>query len=145
MSCADDDMVKIWDVVNGTCLKTLTGQTESASHCGFHPSGTLVASGSAMTTLILTENKPMVVENAESPAPPHVLGGEEILDKPADKHAVKPRAQSARLSDRGSMVEKSQSVNNETRHRPGTAAIHGERSQLITNVERWLSSSFQRL
>ena len=48
VSCADDEMVKIWSVYNGLCLKTLESQTETSSHCGFHPSGALVASGTLL-------------------------------------------------------------------------------------------------
>ena len=147
VSCADDDMVKVWDVTDGKCLKSLEGRTESAAHCGFHPCGALVASGSAITTLVLanTAEPSDKTTGGETPAPPHELTGEEILDK-LSVSSVKPRAQSARPSRKVSldMIEES----NETivkPTRPGTAVPPVPRRQLITNVERWLSSSFQRL
>nr|KAG5689701.1 hypothetical protein BaRGS_006326 [Batillaria attramentaria] len=53
-SSSDDDSVKVWDVVNGQCVRTLEGQTDQAQHCSFTPGGALVASGAAMVTLAIT-------------------------------------------------------------------------------------------
>lgn len=146
VSCADDDMVKVWDVTDGKCLKSLEGKTESAAHCGFHPSGALVASGSATTTLVLAKGTQIPTGAAgETPAPPHILTGEEILDKP-ETPAVKQRAQSARPSRTASLAMIEEPDNMIVKpSRPGTALPPLPRKQLITNVERWLSSSFQRL
>lgn len=146
VSSADDDMVKIWDVTDGKCLKTLEGKTESAAHCGFHPSGALVASGSAVTTLVLADSKPITSQGRNSPAPPHILKGEEILDRPASVCVSKPRAQSARPSRKASLCGDNASENSIGKPvRPGTAIRQDEALERITNVERWLSSSFQRL
>lgn len=143
VSSADDEMVKIWNVHTGKCLKTLEGKTESSSHCAFHPSGALVASGSASTTLMLA-SKPLSVEHDGQS--PHKLEGEEILDKQEVVSGSRPRAQSARPL-RTTITDGTSSYNMH-KVRPKTA-VGGKTidtgPMLLSNVERWLSSSYQRL
>lgn len=149
VSSADDEMVKVWNVSDGECLKTLEGKTDVSSHCGFHPSGTLVASGSAMTTVALATGNPGETVTSNGGAP-HILAGEEILDKEVAPRA-KLRPQSAHPL--GSLeVERSvDSSNTSRRNRPRTAVAGSTKAKddirniSLDNVERWLSSSYQRL
>ncbi|XP_016325627.1 WD repeat-containing protein 38 [Sinocyclocheilus anshuiensis] len=45
-STAEGDMVRIWDVTTGVCLKRLQGHKDSAYGCVFTPDGKLLTSGS---------------------------------------------------------------------------------------------------
>ncbi|XP_050949406.1 WD repeat-containing protein 38 isoform X2 [Labeo rohita] len=45
-STAEGDMVRIWDVTTGVCLKRLQGHKDSAYGCVFTPEGKLLTSGS---------------------------------------------------------------------------------------------------
>lgn len=147
VSSADDDTVRIWNVATGECLKSLEGKTESASHCGFHPSGALVASGSATSTVALAGDPSWNTPNTG--VPPHVLSGEEILEKEATNLKTK-RAQSARVNSTKS------DICSNSKSRPKTAltrddsqnkelALNHTKISVHETVERWLSSSFQRL
>ena len=100
-----------------------------------------LCAGSATTTLLITDK--LAVPTANNGEPPHELAGEEILDKPVI-HRL--RAQSAKtlrsVSSEGSA--------NTHKSRPKTAASSEKgktaaRPITLSNVERWLSSSYQRL
>jgi len=45
-SCSDDQTIRLWDAVSGTCLKTLQGHTSWIRSVAFSPSGSQLASGS---------------------------------------------------------------------------------------------------
>ena len=96
-----------------------------------------------MTTLAIADKMPEKSTNTDEP--PHKLLGEEILDR-EDKEKCKPRAQSARpvrcLTGEGS------TDSSIARNRPKTAVEKdrgGYRPITLSNVERWLSSSYQNL
>lgn len=131
---ADDEMVKVWNVQTGSCLKTMDAQTDTASHCGFHPSGALVATGSAATTLALVSDT-SAAETGDQP--PHELKGEEILDKPASQR----RAQSARPARSLGSCD----GNQRSRGRPKTAVLGtpSVATLSVNQVEQWLASSYK--
>lgn len=148
-SSADDDMVKLWDVAEGRCLKTLEGKTESSSHCGFHPTGALIVSGSSTPVLGL----PRVSTNtgdSQQGKPPHVLNGEEILSiaEQDGENVKKPRARSAQPL-RGKISFPG--LDTPIRVAPKSAGVcrpvvlEEKPKPASVTVEQWLTTSFQRL
>lgn len=141
-SSADDEMVKIWSVASGECLRTLESRTDTASHCGFHPSGALITTGSAMPAIGLLGGM-----SADDGTPPHTLDGEEILDI-VDIDVKSRRVQSAKpLSRPAEMFEQESpcQARSKSANRPESAVHVRDKLPYQMSVERWLSMSFQQL